>query len=416
MSNDNKVLARVPGNLADIGAIVKFTPDGTIQAVRATVTLERERKHFYEVPGGSRDNKTISLTSDGLVWVNRVAGVQLITPPTLWIDGCEQRNPVIQRDDAGNILAVVVRKIAFGRNMLGTYCASEATLVFSPRAYFVRDIIKACGGVWKDGRKVPNPGLGIIKPTAQITDEDRKTKWILDQGLGLALIVNTANDEFLRIFGNYQELCLFAERRAQTICERMALSKHPAIATKVVVPDREGRVKVDVVAWQETDLSREEIRRRAMDLARGEMPSDTERLEQTSTVEDEEVIELPTAPAVEVQPEPAAPAEKPPTPPASKPPEEKAPAKASEPTVEPPVVVKIGKKATKPAATEASGPAMTDLERATLIDELDSLSMSMDEADWIALCKRHNLPSGNLTDAEDAQLRALVAATRAANQ
>ncbi|MBI4869275.1 MAG: hypothetical protein HY816_20230 [Candidatus Wallbacteria bacterium] len=435
--NDTSLPARgTVGSLVDAEVFVRRTCSGEIKAVTVSVPLREKLKHFYAIPGRKDEPPTYALQADGYYTLNRALGLQIVTPEELSFEGQTLRNPYIRRTAEGTILEVIVRKLCVGRAPLGNTCVTDSTLCFVPRAYLFRDIIKKMKGYYskKEGGWVQNLNICKIKPQSMISDEERKTRWIIDQGMGLSLVINVEDKDFLSIFANFNEMQIFAERRAQTVCERMAMSRHPAIAQKVVLPaGEEGdmQAKVIVVAWQENDKSREELRQRALSVARGERTDETTVISATFTAEEDEPEtfdtpettnrtsppggrETPGAPAETADPAADATAQQTPSP--AEPPAPRR-TKKTAPPVEPPAAAAppTSTPASTPAAsTSAPAPdsALSAKERADLIDEVEMAADAMDEGDYIAVFKTAGAAGKPISTLSDSTLQRVAEGLR----
>ncbi len=403
--------AGVKTSLAGIEILVKETEHGNIVPVRGTMALDS--RHWYQIPGSQK----ISLGAEAYDYLNKIAQLQVVTPQTVFVDGMDQRNPFIRRDSLGNIIEIVLRKLAVGRGPLGSILATDATLLYSPKQYFIRDILKKIKG---RGDSAGNKNLGRIVADAWITEEDRATKYILSIGLGMSIICNMQDADFLHCLATYQEGLLFAERKAQTIARRLALATHPAMAIRSVIPTG-GKVLVPMVGWKETDRTKEELQRMALGLVRGDAaPIPVEQIQGTAAGEEEHPTEIPTADSVEYptggagaefQPEVAvAPAD--------------APSDSTDARDEQPPAPEAAAPATRvrrstprpraqpePPAPEHK-PALTEKQRAILVDEVQAAGDEIDEGDYVKALKAVGWKGEPIETLSDDQIESAALALR----
>ena len=281
---------RVAGQIPDVGRVIaRLDGAGMLEAVQATVTLRHDLGHIYAIPAGQDEDGgrrvAWAITAMGYNRLNGTAGVHIVKPPTLYIDGRARPNPFIERDEAnGNLISVVCRAMAIGRApVTGNLVATDQMLYWSPRAYFLNELLRKARYA---------KGLARIGPVEMFVAECRKpTDWLVDMGMGLAVVFDTQHPEFYKKFLDYQELVKFGERRAQTIVERNALKKHPAIGCSTVVPREVGGVavaQVTVYGWRESDRSPAQVRELALRLCAGEIIDGIETTAEVSTQTHEE--------------------------------------------------------------------------------------------------------------------------------
>lgn len=397
--------AGIKTSLAGIEILVKETEHGNIVPVRGTMALDA--RHWYQVPG----SQTIGLKAEAYDYLNKIAQLQVVTPQTVFVDGMDQRNPFIRRDEQGNIVEIVLRKLAVGRGPLGAVLATDATLLYSPKQYFIRDILKKVKG---RGDSVGNKNLGRIVADRWITDEDRNTRYILSIGLGMSIICNMQDADFMHCLATYQEGLLFAERKAQTIARRLALATHPAMGIRSVIP-REGKVLVPMVGWKETDRTKDEIQRRALGLVRGEAsPIPVDQVQGSAAGVEEQPGEIPLGERAEyaggeIEPEFTP---EPDAPPSVRAEESGAPADApKQPETE---VRRVRRSSPRPTAPPDPGikPALTEKQRAQFIDEIEGSSDEMDESDYLRAMKDCGWSGGPIADLDGDRLEAIALALR----
>jgi hypothetical protein len=263
--------------LGDSEVFIKKTPFGEIQAVKANIRLEEKKSQLYVVQGKCR------VTADGYNELNKIAGVSVITPSTLQLpDGNEVPNPypIIDRV-SGTISKVWVKKIAVGLTPIGNLVVTSSTLLYDIGMYFIQDLHKKI--------KI-NKHMGRVCMKSMLSEKELQTGIFLALENELGLWVDVNHDEFLKATETYIQNKLFAERKAQTICERNALKKHPALATVTVIPqgnEKNYYAVVPVVGYTHK-FTKEDLSSIAEQAVKGETVKfngqDVEIIETTATV------------------------------------------------------------------------------------------------------------------------------------
>lgn len=266
----NKVSA-----LGDGQVFVRRGPDGFVEAVQATVTLSERKKEIYGITKDDKAKGNYSITAQGYGALNRVAGVNMVTPPWLELrDGERVPNPFLVREKDAltgmtRTRGVWVRKIAVGPTPMGNLAAVDAKLYFDLDVYFLQDILVKIK--W-------SPECGDVVMLNGITDDDRKKFLVIPWEYGLCIKANPAHKEIRSLIETQVQRQKFAERIATTICERNALKKHPAIACQnITATGNEGdkKVSVQVIGWRKPELD-QQIQDAVMQSANGETPEGME--------------------------------------------------------------------------------------------------------------------------------------------
>jgi len=282
--------------IAGLPVHVRRTANGGIMAIKAVVELHETEKDLYSV------HKVYKPTAQGYYKLNRVAGIKLITPKTLFFDGLEHNNPYIEEFEGGAVKCVHLRKIGLGRDSTGNLSAIDQTISFSPMKYLVRDIMKI-------------DKKGVVKTI--VKQEDFKpdpTKWYIPVGMGLMVEADINHEDFQEKLCDYTNDLLFAERKAASILERNILKKHPAIGVDTVIPDRlidvpakiwnnkakryedktfkRAIAKVTLVVWREADIDFDKLGTVAEQISAGERPTDVEVTPEYIQADDLETDEM----------------------------------------------------------------------------------------------------------------------------
>lgn len=258
MENKNEI-----AKLGDGNVFVKRTSRGGIKAIHGKVKLEEKKGHLAII-----QNKAM-ITAPGYNAMNQFAGISVITPEKLTLpDNSVVVNPYPIIDTAsGTIDKVWVKKTAIGYSPTGNLVMTSSTLLYDIKMYFIQDLNK----------KVQyNKGSGRMCMEETLTDDEkRKGMFLRIQGT-MGIWVDLTNTDILKCMDTYIQNKLFAERKAQTIAERNALKKHPALCqvyVDVQGPEKAHYGYVDVVGFN-SDLTREDLLKLADMAEKGESISD----------------------------------------------------------------------------------------------------------------------------------------------
>lgn len=240
---------------ADFGTVyIRREQDGTIlRPIKGKMTLTEKNGHIYSFQKGK-----YSVTAAGYVHLNKIAGVSIVTPRTIVMDGIEKSNPYVERNPKTKAIETVnVRKIGIGYNPAGNVVIIDKSLYFNIYTYLIQNIqAKMKKREWKKvqgGRDIKTE-IPIFKNMAEVgTFEDRPAeaadaKWIfLVTADPLGLWINYRHDEVQAIMEEHTQRQRFGDRIAQTIVERNILKDHPAIGVSTVTAageeDRYGNIK-----------------------------------------------------------------------------------------------------------------------------------------------------------------------------
>lgn len=234
--------------LGDGAVFVKRTESGLVKAVKAQIKLEEKKGHLAEVQG------KVMITGAGYNEMNKVAGVSVVTPDSLTLpDGSVVVNPYPIIDPAsGSISKVWVKKMAIGLSPIGNLVITTSTLLYDIQMYFIQDLVK----------KIKfNATAGRLCLKSMLTEQE-KEKGIFYQIEGeLGVWADFSNKDVLTAIETFVQNKLFAERKAQTIAERNAMKKHPALSTVYVVPTgpEKSRTGVVNVVGFSHDFSQQEL-------------------------------------------------------------------------------------------------------------------------------------------------------------
>ena len=203
--------------LGDGQVFVKRTADGVIKAVKSLVTLSESNGEIAVIQGRAMT------TGKGFYRANQIANLSIVTPEKLTLpDGHVVVNPYPVIDpESGTLRKVWVKKMAIGRSPTGNMVITTATLLYDINAYFLQDLMK----------KVQyNAGAGRICMEQMLTDEEKRTGIFYKIDGAMGVWANVSNADILKAIDTFVNKKQFAERNAQTIAERLAMGKHPALS------------------------------------------------------------------------------------------------------------------------------------------------------------------------------------------
>lgn len=260
---------------------VRVGKNGAIQAVAFKVKLTKTEGDIYGIPYFDSDaknwKKRYMVSAQGYQRLNSFAGVHIITPRTLIINGQEHNNPYIERDEDGVKQTVYVRKIGLGRGPGGNLIALDQTLSYSPGDYLKRDI---------QNIKAKSVVRNIVKNK---NFKEKEGFWYLKVFDNLYMEIDLNHEETMKCIKTYQERVNFAERLAATIVERNIMKKHPAIARQTVRPNDKGEVVIPIVSWRESDMEIDKVNEAAVSVSEGRRPTGVEVVQETGKATHEDV-------------------------------------------------------------------------------------------------------------------------------
>ncbi|GKV56005.1 hypothetical protein NCCP2222_19520 [Sporosarcina sp. NCCP-2222] len=242
--------------LGDGEVFVKRTNGGALRSIKGAVTLNERNGEIATIQG-----KTMT-TAKGFNTLNQIAGLSIITPEKLTLpDGQVVVNPYpIIDHESGTISKVWVKKIAIGYSPTGNLVITSSTLLYDIKMYFIQDVMK----------KVQySKDAGRVCMEQMMTEEEKKNCIFLKIEGFLGVAANIQHKDVLKAIDTYINKKQFAERNAQSICERLVMSKHPALASAAYVTKQGEVARVPVVGYVH-DFNREELLEIADKAERGE--------------------------------------------------------------------------------------------------------------------------------------------------
>lgn len=245
---------------ADFGTVyIKADKTGAImRPIKADISLFEKMGHLYSLPGKGWKAKgktkkgdpatsqypeegdfegpatrDFSISSAGYTQLNKVAGITILTPQQVVVDGKDRPNPHIERDpETKAITAVNLRKIGLGYSPAGTLVAVDKTLFYNIYTYFIQSIqAKMKRTQWKDGHPTGNKEFPdcAIYGTKEKTPEKKGSWAFFPTQPPLGLWINYEDQAIIDCLEEHTQRQRFGDRIAQTIVDRNILKDHPAI-------------------------------------------------------------------------------------------------------------------------------------------------------------------------------------------
>ena len=180
-----------------------------------------------------------AITAAGYTHLNKVAGISLLTPAWVIVDGIRQHNPHVERDKQTRaIQSVTIHKMGIGFSPIGTMVVVDKTLFYNTYTYFIQSVqakMKRKGKKPEGEEDAPlaNPNCAIYGQA----DENPKTmtpprdgRWaFFPTEPPLGLWVNYDDAAILDCMDEHTQRQRFGDRIAQRIVERNIMKDHPAI-------------------------------------------------------------------------------------------------------------------------------------------------------------------------------------------
>lgn len=247
MENENK---KELVTLGDGNVFVKRTENGGIKAVSSRLKLEEVRGHLTNI------KRKVMITAAGYNFLNRIAGLSILTPEKLTLpDGKIVANPYLIIDPAtGFVEKIWVKKMVIGYGPTGNLVITTNTLLYDCKAYFLRDVI---------GKVQSNKNAGKICNENSLTEDEKRKGFYVRINGSIGLWLNSEDKDVIKAVDTYIDSMTFADRKAQTICEKNCMKKHPALAFNYVnATGKENNLEayVDVIGYT-YDLTREDLER-----------------------------------------------------------------------------------------------------------------------------------------------------------
>jgi len=258
---------------ADFGTVyVRVKGNDIMRPIKADMALYEKLGHFYgiydakgskeaEEDAGEKSAKfKYAITSAGYVHLNKVAGISILTPQYVIVDGIQQQNPYIERDRRTKaITSVSIRKIGIGYAPSGSVVVVDKTLFYNTYTYFIQSIqAKMKKKNWKT--KLPaHPDAAKIGTETE-SPGDRWAFFPLESPLGIW--INYDDPAIIDCLDEHTQRQRFGDRIAQKIVERNILKDHPAIGVSQVFAKEtaaQGKVATVTVYGYRHDLNPTDI-------------------------------------------------------------------------------------------------------------------------------------------------------------
>jgi hypothetical protein len=203
--------------LGDGEVFVKRLPNGQIRTVKGVMNLKESSSEIAVIQGKAMT------TAKGFYHANQIAGLSIITPQNLTLPTGETVvNPYpIMDPDSQTIRKIWVKKMAIGYSPTGNLVITSATLLYDMNMYFIQDLLK---------KVTYNAEAGRVCVESMLTDEEKKTGIFYKIDGVMGVWAKVSNKDILKCIDTFVNKKQFAERNAQTIAERLAMQKHPALS------------------------------------------------------------------------------------------------------------------------------------------------------------------------------------------
>lgn len=220
---------------------VRHTAEGPMVRIQKLVRLAYGKaEDIYEVP-----KVGLMIQAKGYNRIAAEAGVQMLAPSTVMVDGEAKANPHIERDPiTRSNKRCWVRRVAVWRGPQGTPMARDLTLIYDPGALFlvalrgkaeynpadVKSVVRRLGDACPDG--------WAFFPEMEVPGTDQY----------VGLLANVTNKDVGAAIKDRTDKSKFIERYAVTFCERNLLKKLIPVNTPEMVQGQQFAT-VPVTCW-----------------------------------------------------------------------------------------------------------------------------------------------------------------------
>lgn len=259
--------------IADDEAFVQRTETHTLQRVRQRVRLSLRDGELFQIPKRVQDAKGqwtsvpstpgyAQLTVPGLRAMNRVAGCSVGLAPTVMVDGHQRSNPYIERNhdvsgSLGTIRRIVVSVIVAGLTEVGAPVIVRAVTEFEPlnelrHALFTR-LSKTYD--FNGNLKTKTPDVVLVDADDfgawRAAPEQSYGRWkAIPAHSGNVLACDLSSPNVIDCMQSMMQVISTSVAKAQTVAERNAMRRHPALSRGAVAINQEtGFGFVEVTGW-----------------------------------------------------------------------------------------------------------------------------------------------------------------------
>jgi hypothetical protein len=256
--------------LGNNSVFVKRDGAGVVRLIYKQVPLAVAKKEVVGIKG------SMTITIGGYNRCNQIAGLHIVTPPSITVDGVEQGNPAVIRNEKGEKVRVVARKIIIGYSPNGNLVAIDSVRHYDFEAYYLQDLHAKTA--IPDAARFGTSVLCPFDPEAEILEKGstiyaRKAGkiWVFKAIKDIEGIwMDMAHKEIAEVYSQHIQHQKFGEVIAQSLATRNGLKAHPAISAQQVIVQN-GVAKVLVYGYRH-DTTAQEFEEMGKQIVAGEQP------------------------------------------------------------------------------------------------------------------------------------------------
>lgn len=218
-----------------------------MEKITLEVLLEENKKHLVDIDG------ELDISVVGYNLLNKFTEISLLEPDKIIYEGREVENPLVIKNNIGEIDEVRYKCLAVGYGPNGHISVTSSMIIYRPEAYLLKDLI---------GIIVADEKAGRITKESLLKEQEKALGYYIPFKNDLIVYVDMNNVSVIKAFDRYIENRLFAERIAQSLCKRNALKQHPALSNILTeIEGEEGfrRSKVKLTVPLHDNLTREQL-------------------------------------------------------------------------------------------------------------------------------------------------------------
>lgn len=191
---------------------------------------------------GDYNDAAVLISAQGYEKLGEAANINVLNPPTVVVDGRDEHNPHVRRDENGMVTEVICRAIAVGYTATGMPAKSDRTSIFNIGIYRMVDLI---------GKAKKNPDhFKILPKEMKPESEGTWAKYPLDEAT--CLWADTSHKEYITWIGQSINRLKKAVEFAQTFAQRNAIKHHPSIARQKP-PGNAQQWRTSVYGWLQNE-------------------------------------------------------------------------------------------------------------------------------------------------------------------